>query len=110
MRFYQVLVYEPDLDEVSKSSLTIDPGLIVVNRFSKYFRSTGWRLGWWVVLDPFIEAVERAAQNLYIAPSIVAQYAALAAYSREGFDVSEERRMRFQERRDLMYLGLLDAT
>jgi aspartate/methionine/tyrosine aminotransferase len=61
------------------------------------------------VPDLLIEALERAAQNLYIAPSIVAQYAALAAYSREGFGVSEERRLRFQRRRDLMYEGLLDA-
>ena len=106
---YQGLVYEPDMDEVATSSLAIDPGLIVVNSFSKYFGMTGWRLGWCVVPDPLTEALERAAQNLYIAPSIVAQYAALAAYSREGFSVSEERRLRFQRRRDLMYEGLLDA-
>jgi len=106
---YQGLVYEPDMDEVATSSLAIDPGLIVVNSFSKYFGMTGWRLGWCVVPDLLIEALERAAQNLYIAPSIVAQYAALAAYSREGFGVSEERRLRFQRRRDLMYEGLLDA-
>ena len=106
---YQGLVYEPDMDEVATSSLAIDPGLIVVNSFSKYFGMTGWRLGWCVVPDLLIEALERAAQNLYIAPSIVAQYAALSAYSREGFGVSEERRLRFQRRRDLMYEGLLDA-
>ncbi|HBP15371.1 MAG TPA: aminotransferase [Gammaproteobacteria bacterium] len=106
---YQGLVYEPDLDAVATSSLAIDPELIVVNSFSKYFGMTGWRLGWCVVPDSLIEALERAAQNLYIAPSIVAQYAALAAYSPEGFGVSEERRTRFQRRRDLMYRGLCDA-
>ena len=97
------------MDEVATSSLAIDPELIVVNSFSKYFGMTGWRLGWCAVPDLLIEALERAAQNLYIAPSAVAQYAALAAYSREGFRVSEERRLRFQRRRDLMYEGLLDA-
>ena len=104
-----VVLDATNMDEVATSSLAIDPGLIVVNSFSKYFGMTGWRLGWCVVPDLLIEALERAAQNLYIAPSIVAQYAALAAYSREGFGVSEERRLRFQRRRDLMYEGLLDA-
>jgi aspartate/methionine/tyrosine aminotransferase len=70
---YQGLVYEPDMDEVATSSLAIDPGLIVVNSFSKYFGMTGWRLGWCVVPDLLFEALERAAQNLYIAPSIVAE-------------------------------------
>ena len=75
---YQDLVYEPDMDEVATTSLAIDSELIVVNSFSKYFGMTEWRLGWCVVPDLLIEALERAAQNLYIAPSAVAQYAALA--------------------------------
>jgi len=106
---YQGLVYEPGFDEVATSCLAIDPELIVVNSFSKYFGMTGWRLGWCVVPDSLVEALERAAQNLYIAPSIVAQYGALAAYSPEVFGVSEERRILFQRRRDLMYQGLRDA-
>ena len=106
---YQGLVYEPDVTEVATSSLGIEPNLIVVNSFSKYFGMTGWRLGWCVVPDGLIEALERAAQNLYIAPPTVAQYAALAAYSSEGFRELEERRVLLKQRRDLMHRGLIDA-
>ena len=106
---YQGLVYEPDVTEVATSSLGIEPNLIVVNSFSKYFGMTGWRLVWCVVPDGLIEALERAAQNLYIAPPTVAQYAALAAYSSEGFRELEERRVLLKQRRDLMHRGLIDA-
>ncbi|HIC34681.1 MAG TPA: aminotransferase class I/II-fold pyridoxal phosphate-dependent enzyme, partial [Gammaproteobacteria bacterium] len=57
---YQGLVYEPDMDEVATTSLAIDSELIVVNSFSKYFGMTEWRLGWCVVPDLLIEALERA--------------------------------------------------
>ncbi len=94
------------MDEVATSSLAIDPELIVVNSFSKYFGMTGWRLGWCAVPDLLIEALERAAQNLYIAPSAVAQYAALA-----HIRVRDSACLRnvVRDFSDVMYEGLLDA-
>jgi aspartate/methionine/tyrosine aminotransferase len=52
----------------------------VVNSFSKYFAMTGWRLGWLVVPEDLAEAVERLAQNLFISPPAMPQYAALTAF------------------------------
>ncbi len=61
------------------------PGAIVVNSFSKYYSMTGWRLGWLVVPEDMVRAVECLAQNLFIAPPSVSQHAALAS-----FDCEEE--------------------
>jgi aspartate/methionine/tyrosine aminotransferase len=58
---------------------------IVINSFSKYFSMTGWRIGWMVVPEQLVGAVERLAQNLYISPPSIAQAAALGA-----FDATEE--------------------
>ena len=55
-------------------------GAIVVNGFSKYFRMTGWRLGWLVLPPELAGPALRLAQNLFIAPPTLAQHAALAAF------------------------------
>jgi aspartate/methionine/tyrosine aminotransferase len=58
---------------------------IIINSFSKYFSMTGWRLGWMVVPEDIFRAVECLAQNLFISPPSLSQFAGVAA-----FDCSEE--------------------
>ena len=41
--------------------------VFVVNSFSKYFLMTGWRLGWLTAPDWAMPALERLAQNLFLA-------------------------------------------
>lgn len=82
------------------SALALDDQVISLNSFSKYFNMTGWRLGWMVVPEALVPAIERLAQNLYICPSTVAQQAALACYEPESLRVFEARRAEFQARRD----------
>ena len=53
-----------------------------------------------------MDAIERAAQNLYIAPPSVAQYAALAALEAPALAVHEERRRIFSRRREVLLDGL----
>ncbi|MCX7631388.1 MAG: aminotransferase class I/II-fold pyridoxal phosphate-dependent enzyme, partial [Geminicoccaceae bacterium] len=72
---YHGITYE----EPAASALEVEPEAIVVNSFSKYWCMTGWRLGWLVCPEDLLEPVIRLAQNLYIAPSTIAQHAALAA-------------------------------
>jgi aspartate/methionine/tyrosine aminotransferase len=78
------------------------PNLFVVNSFSKYFGMTGWRLGWLVVPEAYVRDVEKLAQNLFIAPSTPAQYAALAAFLPETIAILETRRAEFRRRRDFL--------
>jgi aspartate/methionine/tyrosine aminotransferase len=87
-------------DQFGQTALAIDDQVISINSFSKYFNMTGWRLGWLVVPDSIVPAVERLAQNLFICASTVAQYAALACFEAESIAEYERRRAEFKARRD----------
>ncbi|MEG0003140.1 aminotransferase class I/II-fold pyridoxal phosphate-dependent enzyme, partial [Comamonas sp.] len=71
-----------------------------INSFSKYFNMTGWRLGWMVVPEALVPAVERVAQNLFICASTISQHAALACFEPESIAEFERRRAEFKARRD----------
>lgn len=88
------------------TAATLADNTIVINSFSKYFGMTGWRLGWMVVPPVLLRAVERLAQNIYLAPSTPAQYAALAAFRPEVLAELERRRAEFARRRDLLLPAL----
>ena len=94
---YLGLSYE---DTFGHTGLAIDEQVVSINSFSKYFNMTGWRLGWMVVPDALVPALERLAQNLFICPSAVAQYAALACFAPESIAEYERRRSEFKARRD----------
>tara|TARA_B100000315_G_scaffold243271_1_gene266484 strand:+ start:2155 stop:3294 length:1140 start_codon:yes stop_codon:yes gene_type:complete len=88
------------------TGLAVHGDIVVLNSFSKYFGMTGWRLGWLVVPEAFVDGLTRLAQNLFISPSSIAQRAALAAFSEEAMCIHEERRQRFDARRGLLLEGL----
>jgi aspartate/methionine/tyrosine aminotransferase len=71
--------------EPATTGLAVAEDAIVINSFSKYFSMTGWRIGWMAVPERLVRVFERLAQNLYISPPTISQYAALAA-----FDATEE--------------------
>ncbi|HSU23401.1 MAG TPA: pyridoxal phosphate-dependent aminotransferase [Variovorax sp.] len=87
-------------ERYGQSALAIDDQVISINSFSKYFSMTGWRLGWLVVPDVLVAAVERLAQNLFICASTVSQHAALACFEAESIAEYERRRAEFKARRD----------
>jgi aspartate/methionine/tyrosine aminotransferase len=95
-------------ERYGQTALAIDDQIISINSFSKYFSMTGWRLGWLVVPDALVPAVERLAQNLFICASTVAQYAALACFEPESIAEYERRRAEFKARRD-WFIPQLDA-
>lgn len=82
--------------------------VFVINSFSKYFGMTGWRLGWVVAPPEYVEAMERLAQNIFLAASTPAQYAALAAFSPAAHTIMQQRREIFRGRRDFLYQALDD--
>lgn len=99
---YQGLSY----DHQPVSALALDPDVITVNSFSKYFNMTGWRLGWLVVPDSLVPTFEKLAQNLFICAPTVAQHAALACFAPEALAIFEQRRLEFQRRRDYLVPAL----
>jgi aspartate/methionine/tyrosine aminotransferase len=90
----------------SRSALALGDDIVSINSFSKYFAMTGWRLGWLVLPQPLVPAVERLAQNLYICASTLAQHAALAGFEPQTLAECERRRGEFQRRRDAVVGGL----
>jgi aspartate/methionine/tyrosine aminotransferase len=86
--------------QFGQTALALDEDIISINSFSKYFNMTGWRLGWLVVPDTLVPAVERLAQNLFICASTVSQHAALACFEAQSIAEYEHRRAEFKARRD----------
>jgi len=80
--------------------------VFVVNSFSKYFSMTGWRLGWLVAPAWAMPALERLAQNLFLAAATPAQHAALAAFSPATLDEIETRKADLRARRDFLLPAL----
>jgi len=100
---YQGLEYGPN---TRSSALGIADDVFVINSFSKYFAMTGWRLGWLVAPPKARETLMKLAQNLFICPSVPAQYAALAAFSRESRLEIEANRQELARRKEFMLTAL----
>ena len=101
---YQGLVYGKD----GYSALELADDLFVINSFSKYFGMTGWRLGWVVAPEPYVESLDTLAQNLFLSCTSMSQYAALEAFSPLCLEVLEQRREEFRKRRDFLLPALQD--
>ncbi|HHH43077.1 MAG TPA: pyridoxal phosphate-dependent aminotransferase [Gammaproteobacteria bacterium] len=89
-----------------ETALALGEDLFVINSFSKYFGMTGWRLGWLVAPEAFVEPLDMLAQNLFLAAPTPAQYAALAAFTPPVQEILEQRRLEFQRRRDYLLPAL----
>ena len=101
---YQGLIYENEC----LTALSYSDDVFVINSFSKYFGMTGWRLGWMVVPERFVDAVDRIVQNLFLAPPTMSQYAAIAAFAPESIEILEQRVATFKQRRDYLLSVLPD--
>ena len=90
----------------AETALSISDDIFVINSFSKYFGMTGWRLGWMIAPEAYVPALDRLAQNLFLAAPTPAQHAALAAFQPETLAILEQRRAEFAQRRDFLLPAL----
>ena len=95
---YHGLQYVSDVPSI----LEICDNAFVVSSFSKYFGMTGWRLGWIIVPEDYIEMARILSQNLFISAPSISQFAALAAFTREAEEVFEKRRVAFEDRKSFL--------
>ncbi len=77
---------------------------LVVNSFSKYFSMTGWRIGWLLVPDDLLDAVDRLAGNFTICPPSISQLAAVAAF--DSYGELDANVARYRTNRDLLLRSL----
>jgi len=105
---YHGLSYEGSSEEAINTALSLEDhdNLFVINSFSKYFGMTGWRLGWVVAPEAYVEALDRLAQNVFLCAPTPSQYAAIAAFSDESISIMEQRRAAFKQRRDFLLPAL----
>ena len=99
---YHGLVY----DGQAATALAVSEDIFVINSFSKYFGMTGWRLGWLVAPHAQVSAIDKLAQNLFLAAPTMAQHAALKAFDEGSISILEARRREFQQRRDFLLPAL----
>ena len=101
---YHGLTYDAEV----RTALHDSADVFIINSFSKFFGMTGWRIGWLVAPQHFIDDVNKFAQNLYISTSAPAQYAALSALTEPVLTECERRRLVFKQRRDFIVPALKD--
>lgn len=75
---------------------------IVISSFSKYWGMTGWRLGWALLPEDLVPAVDALAGNLALCPPALAQHAAVAAFTPTSYAEAEAAVARYRDHRALV--------
>ncbi|WP_090034318.1 pyridoxal phosphate-dependent aminotransferase [Cellulomonas marina] len=100
---YHGLTYAgPDGRRPPLTTAARHPDAVVVSSFSKYWAMTGWRLGWLVLPDALVDAVDALAGNIALSPPALPQHAALAAFSEEAYAAAEAAVARYADARALL--------
>jgi aspartate/methionine/tyrosine aminotransferase len=79
---------------------------VVVNSFSKYYAMTGWRLGWLLVPPALRRAVDCLTGNFTICPPVLAQFAAVAAFTPPAIAEADGHVQQYAVNRELLLTGL----
>ncbi len=88
----------------AETAANLSERVVVINSFSKYFCMTGWRIGWMMVPESLVRAVERLQGNLAISVPALSQIAAEAAL--DGRDEMEAVKHGYEENRRILTEGL----
>lgn len=103
---YDQLVYPPARH---RSIVQVDPGIIdrtiIVGGVSKTYSMTGWRIGYALGPQPWIQAMMKLQSHSTSNPASISQRAALAALTGDQGQVGEMLQ-KFQQRRDQLVNGL----
>jgi aspartate/methionine/tyrosine aminotransferase len=91
----------------AETAASLSERTLVINSFSKYFCMTGWRVGWMVVPESLVRAVDRLQGNLAISVPTLAQVAAQAAF--DGRAEMEAVKHGYEENRRILVEGLPKA-
>jgi aspartate/methionine/tyrosine aminotransferase len=93
-------------DSVGSCARLHQSAAIVISSFSKYWGMTGWRLGWMLVPDDLIKAVDALAGNYALCAPVPAQHAAISAFTDSSYAEADAAVVTFADARNT----LLDAV
>ena len=83
-----------------------DRSAVIISSFSKYAGMTGWRLGWALVPEDLVAAVDALAGNYALCAPVPAQHAAIEAFTESSYAEAETAVREFAAARSLV----LDAV
>lgn len=88
----------------STSALEFTRDAIIVNRFSKYYCMTGWRIGWMVLPHDLLRRAEMLQQNLFISAPSLSQIAGTVALGER--DYADAQKVGYAANRQVLKAGL----
>lgn len=108
IRFISDEIYHGlDYAFAAETAARLSDGAVIINSFSKYFCMTGWRVGWMVLPEPLVRAIDRLQGNLAISVPTLSQVAAEAAF--EGGAEMEAVKHGYEQNRRILLDGLPKA-
>lgn len=104
---YRSLVYDSEFPSIT--AYCKKENIVIINSFSKQFAMTGWRVGYLVAQEDFINAVVTFQQNIAVCVSTPNQYAAIEAMANADLYSTNIKDI-FVKRRETLIaeLGLID--
>ncbi len=96
---YRSLVYDREYPSIAKYCRKED--IVIINSFSKEFAMTGWRVGYVVAEEDFINTVVKFQQNIAVCVSTPNQYAAIEAITNKDKYAGGIKEL-FHKRRDVL--------
>jgi len=96
---YRSLTYDQDFNSIAKYCRK--EGVVIINSFSKQFAMTGWRVGYVVAEEVFINTVVKFQQNMAVCVATPNQYAAIEAMTNADKYAGGIKDV-FQKRRDVL--------
>ena len=96
---YRSLVYDGEYPSIAKCCGK--ENIVIINSFSKEFAMTGWRVGYIVANEEFINTVVKFQQNIAVCVSTPNQYAAIEAITNKDKYAGGIKDV-FQKRRDVL--------
>ena len=96
---YRSLTYDQDFNSIAKYCRK--EGVVIINSFSKQFAMTGWRVGYVVAEEAFINTVVKFQQNMAVCVATPNQYAAIEAITNADKYAGGIKDV-FQKRRDVL--------
>jgi aspartate/methionine/tyrosine aminotransferase len=108
IRFISDEIYHGlDYAFAAETAARLSDNVVILNSMSKYFCMTGWRIGWMVLPEALVRAIDRLQGNLAISVPTLSQIAAEAAF--DGSAEMEAVKHGYEENRRILVDGLPKA-
>lgn len=105
--YYRLVYNGNQSSSIASYSPEIKENTIVINGFSKAYAMTGWRIGYALAENKYIEAFSKLGSQINSNPTGISQYAALAALTGPREEAVEAMRVEFEKRLNAAYEELL---